>query len=85
MIPGFVVPFKDKEENIHLYFYPGYDDDFNPIYKDIDWNNSQLKPEINKNIDGSKDYVFKFKNINTISCKLVKNSDNNFILKKFYL
>ena len=43
MIPGFVTIYIDKDNYKHLYFYPGLSDDEEPIYRNIELPNCQLK------------------------------------------
>jgi len=43
MFPGYVTIYKDKDEFIHLYFYPGLDINENFYYRDLDLSNCQIK------------------------------------------
>ena len=73
MFPGYTVIFKDAQSFIHLYFFPGIDDNNNFYYRDLDLSNCQVKYTENINVDGSKEYVFENKNIVKIVCKLIDN------------
>lgn len=73
MFPGYVTMFKDNNGFIHLYFYPGLDENENFYYKDLDLSNCQLIYNEIANNDGSKEYVFENKNIIRIVCKLIDN------------
>jgi len=73
MFPGYVTIYKDKDEFIHLYFYPGLDINENFYYRDLDLSNCQIKYNESINKDGSKEYVFENKNIIRIVCKLIDN------------
>lgn len=70
MIPGFAIAYKDDEHNVHIYFYPGYDDQGEKIYGDIEWNTMLTYTETKKD-DGAIDYMFEDKSIKSISLKLV--------------
>ena len=43
MIPGFVTIYTDKDKYKHLYFYPGLSDEDEPIYRNIELPDCQLK------------------------------------------
>lgn len=73
MFPGYVTIFKDKDEFVHLYFYPGLDNFNNFYYRDLDLTNCQVNYSEIDNEDGSKEYVFDNKNIIRIVCKLIDN------------
>lgn len=80
MIPGFVTSYRDILDYVHLFFFPGIDDNDVPIY-----NNIQLPENIEctsyVNDDGSVDYIFSNKTIYKIVCTLVKaNSLDNKIV-----
>lgn len=76
MIPGFAIAYKDDDKNVHIYFYPGYDDNGDKIYGDIEWNTS-LSYKENKKDDGAIDYIFDKKDIKTISLKLINKNDKS--------
>lgn len=71
MFPGYVTTYKDDEEMIHLYFFPGIDDDNQPLYRKIDLSNASIQYEENNLSDGATDFKFLDKNITSITCKLV--------------
>jgi len=73
MFPGYVTIFKDSDKFIHLYFYPGIDDNNDFYYRDLDLSNCQVKYNKIINTDGSKEYIFENKNIIRIICKLIDN------------
>lgn len=73
MFPGYVSMFKDEQDFIHLYFYPGLDDNDSYYYRDLDLSNCQVKYSESINEDGSKEYIFENKNIVKIVCKLIDN------------
>lgn len=73
MFPGYVTTFKDKDNFIHLYFYPGLTDNNSFFYRDLDLSNCKVEYTKSINKDGSKEYIFKNKNIVRIVCKLIDN------------
>lgn len=72
MFPGFATLFKDDEKKIHLFFYNGLDENLEPTYKDLDLPKTGLAYEQIDNADGSKEYIFKRKDILKMRCKLIK-------------
>jgi hypothetical protein len=84
MIPGFASIYIDKEQYKHLYFYPGIDDNDNPIYGNIELPNCQFKYDRINNIDNSIDYKFYNRSIIKIICNLVKlNGDTDIKVLSF--
>lgn len=73
MFPGYVTIFKDSDKFIHLYFYPGIDDNNAFYYRDLDLSNCKVNYKQINNVDGSKEYIFENKNIIRIICKLIDN------------
>ena len=71
MFPGFVTAYKDNNQYIHLYFFPGLDDHNRPIFREMDLKNIKFKYEQRKNLDNSVDYKFYNKNIIRLNCKLL--------------
>jgi hypothetical protein len=71
MFPGYVTTYKDEDEMIHLYFFPGIDDDNQPLYRKIDLAKSGVKYDEDNLDDGATDFRFFDKNITSINCKLV--------------
>ena len=78
MIPGFITAYKDKEQWVHLYFYPGVSEQGRPIYMDVDISDVMIRYSIQKHIDNSVDYKFYNKSIVKIYCKLI-TSDYNVV------
>jgi len=76
MFPGYVTIFKDEDNFIHLYFYPGLDEKNNYYYKDLDLSNCKVQYSEIINKDKSKEYIFENKNIIRITCKLIDNHGN---------
>lgn len=72
MFPGFVTLYKDKESKIHLYFFPGIDNNGDVIYKDLDMSKTKLTYKKIENDDNSKEFIFDRKDIIAMKCKLIK-------------
>ena len=84
MIPGFVTIYTDKDKYKHLYFYPGLSDDGEPIYRNIELPDCQLKYDKIINEDFSIDYKFYERKIIKIICHLVKiNGDTDIHVLSF--
>ena len=77
MFPGYTVIFKDEQSFIHLYFFPGIDDNDNFYYRDLDLSNCQVKYTESINVDGSKEYVFENKNEIVFSKNNIKSITTN--------
>lgn len=82
MFPGFVSSYRDINNNVHLFFYPGLDDNNRPIYKEIDLSECPYKYKEIKFLDNSIDYEFYNKNITKLVCKLVNIKTNNVTFKE---
>ena len=80
MFPGFVTTYKDNDELIHLYFFPGIDEDYQPIYRKIDLTKAGVKYEVNDLKDGATDFKFFDKEITYINCKLVNRKTGKAVL-----
>lgn len=79
MIPGFVVSYRDKDDYVHLYFYPGIDDTGQPIYRDIDLAGCKFKYSTIRHLDNAVDYKFFDKRIYKLNCKLLDYNNNEYI------
>ena len=75
MFPGYVTIFKDDQKFIHLYFFPGIDENNNFYYRDLDLSTCKVKYKKTVNKDNSKEYIFEKKNIIKITCKLIDNKN----------
>ena len=76
MFPGYVTIFKDNDNFIHLYFYPGLDNNEFFYYRDLDLTSCNIKYSKIIHKDNSKEYIFEKKNIIKITCKLIDNNGN---------
>lgn len=83
MIPGFVTLYRNKQNNICLYFYPGCTDNFDKIYEDIDLSSLKVKYSKRINVDGSILFTFSDKSIKKITCKLMEIKTSKMVIKTF--
>ena len=74
MIPGFVLVYKSKDDElVHIYFYPGYDESDRNIFK-IDLISKQnLDYKYVKNQDRSLEYTITNISSDNISFNLIEN------------
>lgn len=70
MFPEFVSLYKDENDNVHLYVFPGIDDNGKQIYKNIDLNRVGAEYKFTKNKDKSIDFII-MGNIKTIKCTMI--------------
>ena len=77
MFPGFVNTYKDDNNYIHLFFFPGIDEKGNNIYNNIDMSSFTSTYDMETNSDNSIDIKFHNRNIIKIHVKLIKNSDSS--------
>lgn len=77
MFPGFVNTYKDKQNEVHLFFFPGIDEDGTNVYNNIDMSSFSSAYNMTTNPDNSVDIQFHNKNIIKIHVKLIKNSDSS--------
>ena len=80
MFPGYATCYKDKNNKVHLYFFPGIDDKGKHIYKDLDLS-TEIEHTVNKYSDSAKEYIFENKNIAKIVCKLLGNDGKYNIIE----
>lgn len=71
MFPGYVTIYKDIDEFIHLYFYPGIDNEGEFYYRDLDLTGCNVEYREIINDDNSKEYIFINKKIIRVICKLI--------------
>lgn len=77
MFPGFVSLYKDDDNFIHLYFFPGIGDDNKIIYRSLDLSNVNYEYKYVKHDDKSVDYKFESKRIVKVVCTLIDNKTGN--------
>ena len=73
MLPSFITTYKDNKQHIHLYFYPGMNDDGTYIYETVKLDNVKIKYTEEKHIDGSIDFKFFSNTIVRFHCKLINH------------
>lgn len=81
MFPGFVSIYKDTEDYVHLYFFPGIDKYNKPIFRSMDLSNTEFDYKCTKNSDNSIDYKFQEKNIIKIKCKLIDSRSGQAVVR----
>lgn len=74
MLPGFVTLFKDKNHKVHLFFFPGLDEESNSIFRTLDLSKTGVEYEKIKFEDGAEEFIFDREDILKITCKLVDRS-----------
>ena len=86
LIPGYITLFKDDDGFVHLYFYRGLLNNHRYYYNilnlsELERNGYKFSTSSNK--DGSYEYIFENKNIQSMRCKLVSydNKEEKILLK----
>lgn len=73
MFPAYVTLYKDKDNKIHLYFFPGITDEDNFYYKKLDMSECGKPFIVKKYEDKSREFIFDDTSIKGVKCKLIKN------------
>ena len=76
MFPDFVTVYRDRNNKVHLFFFPGMDEQSNQIYKSLDLSKTGLSFEHLTYSDGAEEFVFHREDISKVTCKLVSNDGN---------
>ena len=76
MFPGFVNTYKDINNNVHLFFFPGIDEHGNNIYNNIDMTEYASSYTMTNNDDNSIDICFYNDKIIRLNVKLIRNIDS---------
>lgn len=71
MFPEFATVYRDDENKIHLYVFPGIDDNGKQIYRNMDLKNINAEYKYIKNDDKSYDFIFSDVNIKHIECSMI--------------
>lgn len=71
MLPSFITSYIDNKGYIHLYFYPGLDDDLDNIYENVKLETGNIKYIEIPHVDGSVEFKLLNKNIIKFHCKLI--------------
>lgn len=83
MFPGFVTIFKDNKHHIHLYFFPGIDENDKSFYRDLDLSKCGCTYTEQETNDFGKEFIFENKRILKIVCKLIDNKGNTHLKELF--
>ena len=81
MFKEFATVYRDNNNKIHLYVFPGIDNNGKQLYRNMDLNNINAEYKFTKNEDKSYDFVFENKNITKLTCTMIHVKTNN--IKKF--
>ena len=76
MFSEFATTYKDKNNKIHLFFFPGLDENNTNIWKRLDLSKSELKYERIEYSDGAEEFIFDREDITKITCKLIDDNSN---------
>lgn len=76
MFPGFVNTYRDINNNVHLFFFPGIDEHGNNIYNNIDMAEYASSYTMTNNDDNSMDICFYNDKIIRLNVKLIRNIDS---------
>lgn len=83
MFPEFATIFRDNDNKVHLYIFPGIDKNGKQIYKNIDLSSINAKYTYNKKSDNAIEFIFET-NIKKLECNLIhatNNSTRKFVFK----
>ena len=76
MFPEFVTVFRDRNNKVHLFFFPGMDEHSNQVYKSLDLSKTGLSFEHIIYSDNAEEFIFHREDISKVTCKLVDNDGN---------
>jgi hypothetical protein len=80
MFPEFATTYKDSNGFVHLYIFPGVDDDGRQLYRNMVLNNINVEYEYKKNDDKSYDFMF-ISAPKKLTCTMINNKTGE--LRKF--
>lgn len=80
MFPGFVTVYRDNNNYVHLYFFPGINDNNKKIYNDLDLSKCNFDFIENRLYDNAIDYKFLNKKIKKIHCKLYTTDNKETLI-----
>lgn len=80
MFPEFATIFRDNDNKVHLYIFPGIDKSRKQIYKNIDLSSINAKYTYSKKSDNAIEFVFET-NIKKLECNLIHSTNNS--VRKF--
>lgn len=81
MFKEFATVYRDNNNKVHLYVFPGIDNNGKQLYRNMDLNNINVKYKFTKNEDKSYDFIFEDTNIKNLTCTMIHNKTN--IIKTF--
>lgn len=76
MFPDFVNVFRDTNNKVHLFFFPGLNDNSENIWKSLDLSKTGVKYDKIDYSDGAEEFIFEREDISKIVCKLVNDNGN---------
>lgn len=83
MFPEFATTFRDENNKVHLYIFPGIDENRKQIYKNLDLSTIKAKYEFIKKSDNATEFIFE-DNITALQCIMIHAKDGTerkFIFK----
>lgn len=83
MFPEFAATYRDNDNKVHLYIFPGADASGNQLYKNVDLSSIKAKYTYSKKSDNSIEFIFE-ENIKSLQCTMVNiknSSERKFIFK----
>lgn len=84
MFPEFATTYRDNDNKVRLYIFPGVDALGNQLYKNVDLSSIKAKYTYSKKSDNAIEFIFE-ENINSLQCTMVNiknSSERKFIFKK---
>lgn len=70
MFPEFATTYRDEEGKVHLYIFPGIDDNGNQLYKNINLSSINVAYTHSNKSDNSCEIVFE-DNIKSLQCTMI--------------
>lgn len=83
MFPEFAATYRDSDNKVHLYIFPGADALGNQLYKNVDLSSIKAKYTYSKKSDNAIEFIFE-ENIKSLQCTMVNiknSSEREFIFK----
>lgn len=83
MFPEFAAIYRDNDNKVHLYIFPGVDTSGNQLYKNVDLSSIKAKYTYSKKSDNAIELIFE-ENIKSLQCKMINIKDlseRKFIFK----
>jgi hypothetical protein len=83
MFPEFAATYRDSDNKVRLYIFPGADASGNQLYKNVDLSSIKAKYTYSKKSDNAIELIFE-ENIKSLHCKMINIKDlseRKFIFK----